>query len=299
MNGLTVSIPTTLKWYQTQIDRWMHLVFPPEVCEDKDIRNYRFLEEALELVQAGGCTRERAYELVDYVYGRPVGEKVQEVGGVMVTLAGWCEVHGVDLQSAAMNELERVNRPEIMQKIRDKQASKVGTSALPGLLGKQEIIRGRTYVLKDGKVGVFVGTHPQDAECLVFCQAQVARVNYFDAEDVDIDWQATFVRHQLGEPWSDGSSLIKVSAAGEPLRAIPVNTVISDELSRSEVDAQYHLNSTASVAVSNSHKCSKDMSACPRGTKVYLIGQGGVGVLATYDGLPFWIEWAALPGRAD
>ena len=212
MNGLTVSIPTTLKWYQTAIAHWLLEVFPPEICKDKDIRNYRFLEEALELVQAGGCTRERAYELVDYVYGRPVGEKAQEVGGVMVTLAGWCEVHGVDLQSAAMNELERVNRPEIMQKIRDKQASKVGTSALPGLLGKQEIIRGRTYVLKDGKVGVFVGTHPQDAECLVFCQAQVARVNYFDAEESDIDWQLTFVRDQLGEQIGRASCRERVSS---------------------------------------------------------------------------------------
>lgn len=61
---------------------------------------------------------------------------------------------------------------------------------------------------------------------------------------------------------------------------------------------EFKLNTSKTVAVSTEYRTSKDMSKCPRNVKVYLIGQGGVGVLAEYRGEPFWIEWAALPARA-
>lgn len=60
----------------------------------------------------------------------------------------------------------------------------------------------------------------------------------------------------------------------------------------------YKLNSEKTVAVATETRCSKDMASCPRGVKCYLVGEGGVGHLAIYDGDPFWIEWAPVPGRA-
>ena len=60
--------------------------FTEEICRDRVQRNHRFLEEALELVQSLGCTASEAHQLVDYVFGRPVGEPTQELGGAIITL---------------------------------------------------------------------------------------------------------------------------------------------------------------------------------------------------------------------
>ncbi|MDB5412108.1 MAG: hypothetical protein JWR10_443, partial [Rubritepida sp.] len=94
--------------FQARVIRWIRHCFGAEVAADKVERNHRFLEEALELVQAGGCTASEAHQLVDYVFGRPVGEVPLEVGGVMNTLAALCTAHGVDLDAAAETELARV-----------------------------------------------------------------------------------------------------------------------------------------------------------------------------------------------
>ncbi|MFX5747833.1 hypothetical protein ABTE19_23195, partial [Acinetobacter baumannii] len=71
-------------------------------------RNHRFFEEATELVQSTGMTQSEAHQLVDYVYGRPVGEPVQEVGGVMVTLAALCLAAKMDMHAAGETELARI-----------------------------------------------------------------------------------------------------------------------------------------------------------------------------------------------
>ena len=94
-------------------------------------RNHRFLEEALELVQACGCTAEDAHKLVDYTFGRPKGDATQEVGGVMVTLAALCHAQSLDLGHCAQLELDRINAPGIIEKIRAKQAAKPKIGPLP------------------------------------------------------------------------------------------------------------------------------------------------------------------------
>lgn len=90
---------------------------------------YRFLEEALELAQANGCSREDAHSLVDYVLSRPIGRPELEVGAVMVTLASLCNAAGIDMTNAADEELER-NWGRI-DAIRRKQESKPVGSPLP------------------------------------------------------------------------------------------------------------------------------------------------------------------------
>lgn len=97
---------------------------------DKPQRNQRFIEEALELVQANGITKEECLQLVDYVYGRPAGEPKQEIGGVMTTLATLCFAYEFDMTECGEVELARCW--ENIDKIRAKQALKPKNSPLPG-----------------------------------------------------------------------------------------------------------------------------------------------------------------------
>lgn len=116
--------------FQARVQPWMHACFGAEVSANAIERNHRHLEESLELVQACGCTQSEAHQLVDYVFGRPVGEKSQEVGGVMVTLAALCLAQGVDMHVSAEVELARIWNQ--VAQIRTKQAGKPKHSPLPG-----------------------------------------------------------------------------------------------------------------------------------------------------------------------
>lgn len=115
--------------YQRQVHRWMLKCFGGQITADRMERNHRFLEEALELVQANGCTQSEARQLVDYVFGRPVGDPDQEVGGVMVTLAALCTASGLEMQAAGERELSRIWTK--VEQIRAKQAAKPKHSPLP------------------------------------------------------------------------------------------------------------------------------------------------------------------------
>ena len=115
--------------FQARVQPWMMECFGAEISADGAERNHRFLEESLELVQACGCTASEAHQLVDYVYGRPVGERAQEVGGVMVTLAALCLAQGLDMHAAGETELARIWTK--VEAIRAKQTAKPKHSPLP------------------------------------------------------------------------------------------------------------------------------------------------------------------------
>ena len=121
--------PDATEPFQQRVQPWMMSCFGPEISADRIKRNHRFIEEALELVQATGCTKSEAHQLVDYVYSRPVGEPPQEVGGVMVTLAALCLANGYDMHEAGETELARIWTK--VEKIRAKQAAKPKHSPLP------------------------------------------------------------------------------------------------------------------------------------------------------------------------
>lgn len=116
--------------FQNRVAPWMLACFGVEISADINERNHRFLEEALELVQSEGCTANEAHQLVDYVFGRDVGEPHQEVGGVMVTLAALCLATDLDMHRAGEDELARIW--EKVEQIRAKQAAKPKHSPLPG-----------------------------------------------------------------------------------------------------------------------------------------------------------------------
>lgn len=111
-----------LRTFQSRVNEWMQVCFGEEIGRDKLERNRRFLEESLELVQANGCSQREAHQLVDYVFGREVGQLTQEVGGVMVTLASLCEASDIDMVSCGRVELERIWTK--IEEIRAKHATK-------------------------------------------------------------------------------------------------------------------------------------------------------------------------------
>lgn len=116
--------------FQHRVKPWMLACFGEEISRDGIERNHRFLEEALELVQSLGCTASEAHQLVDYVFGRDIGQPHQEAGGVMVTLAALCLAHGLDMDKAGEDELTRIWTK--VKQIRAKQAAKPAHSPLPG-----------------------------------------------------------------------------------------------------------------------------------------------------------------------
>lgn len=59
----------------------------------------------------------------------------------------------------------------------------------------------------------------------------------------------------------------------------------------------HKLNADQTVAVATDVFWNEDMSACPRGAKVQLLGAGGVAVYGDYHGDPFWVGWCPLPKR--
>lgn len=119
----------SLYQFQLEVRDWMLACFGPEISDNVTERNYRFLEEALELVQSAGLKPDEAHKLVDYVFSRPVGAPPQETGGVMVTLAAWANAMSLSIHKCADDELARcrVN----IDKIREKQKGKPMRSPLP------------------------------------------------------------------------------------------------------------------------------------------------------------------------
>lgn len=120
--------PIPADTFQHRVWPWMMACFGAEISGDKQERNHRFIEESLELVQSTGCTESEAHQLVAYVYGRPTGEPIQEVGGVMVTLAALCLAQNINMHDAGETELARIWTK--IEQIRAKQAAKPRNSPL-------------------------------------------------------------------------------------------------------------------------------------------------------------------------
>ena len=120
------------KTFQVRTHEWATECFGEATARDVRERNHRFVEEALELAQSCGMTAEDGHRLVDYVFGRSVGEKAQEVGGTMVTLAALCTAHDIDMMDAAETELSRITSPSVMERVRAKHKAKPRFGPLPG-----------------------------------------------------------------------------------------------------------------------------------------------------------------------
>ena len=116
--------------FMMRVHRWMLACFGAEISADRLERGDRLLEEVLELLKSGDYPRERVAALENYVWGSSKVGPSQEVGGVMVTLAAYCLAYEIDMHAAAEAEYERISTPEMIEKIRAKQAAKPTGSAL-------------------------------------------------------------------------------------------------------------------------------------------------------------------------
>lgn len=119
---------------------WARSCFGPVIATNRAKRNHRFFEEATELVQANGMTREDAHKLVDYTFDRPAGDPVKEAGAALLTLGAICEASDLDMHAAGEDELKR-NWANI-DKIRAKQAAQPEGTPLPGALPESGDQRG-------------------------------------------------------------------------------------------------------------------------------------------------------------
>lgn len=108
--------------YQDEVMHWGDECFGKELNWNKSQRNHRFIEEALELVQACNMSKKDVLMLVDYVYSREIGEIAQEVGGTVVSLAALCATQDINMFEQGEKELARVwtKIPEIKAKQRTK-----------------------------------------------------------------------------------------------------------------------------------------------------------------------------------
>lgn len=118
--------------YQDRVAAAHHALFhddPTDIAE----RVARFFEEATETCQAFGLDFADAHQLVNYTYDRPVGEPAKEIGAAMLTLTSLCVVAGYNLMECAEADLEKLQRPETIARIRAKRSTRHGRGPLPGI----------------------------------------------------------------------------------------------------------------------------------------------------------------------
>ncbi len=109
---------------QQRVTSWVKKVFDDATRTNIKERALRVVEEAIELAQVCGVERSTVHRLVDYVYWRPAGEAWQEIGGIMVTVYAAAHALNVDGDTAFETELDRIQRPEVIERIQRRQIEK-------------------------------------------------------------------------------------------------------------------------------------------------------------------------------
>ena len=135
--------------FQSRMCQWVLSCFGPKLLMGKKERAHRLLEEAIELAQASGLSKDEALLTMDYVYERPPGEVIQEVGGVYTCLSALCSAHDIDMVDAAEAELERIEG--LQEQIRVKNLTKPRSENRPASGDLQQLYQ---------QIREFVGQRP-------------------------------------------------------------------------------------------------------------------------------------------
>ena len=112
-----------LSLFQHRVLTWFEACFGAHMVKKRKRRLYAFFEEANELIQSGGMTREEAHAMVDHVFNRAPGEFSQEVAGAFTTLCMVANSHNLELEVVGEKELARVW--QAIPLIQAKQAEKL------------------------------------------------------------------------------------------------------------------------------------------------------------------------------
>jgi hypothetical protein len=117
--------------YQHRVAAAHYALFHDDPTDTAE-RLARYAEETNEVLQAFGMSREDMHRLVDYTWDRPAGEPAKEIGAALLTLTSLCVVAGYDVMACGEADLEKLQRPETIARIRAKRATRHGRGPLPG-----------------------------------------------------------------------------------------------------------------------------------------------------------------------
>lgn len=95
-----------IKKFQELYNTAVRKLLGDDAVDNTQERNHRFIEEAIELVQANGMSKSAVMALVDHVFSKPVGEIKQEAGGVLATFTTLCVQADIDIDEIAQDELD-------------------------------------------------------------------------------------------------------------------------------------------------------------------------------------------------
>lgn len=112
-----------LKEIESRVDIWLRDCVGHEVADNLEERNNRFCEEALELLQACGYTRQQIDAMADVVYSKsPSTDIAGACADVMVCLMPLARARQIDLTTALRETIKRnwANSNAIREKNRHK-----------------------------------------------------------------------------------------------------------------------------------------------------------------------------------
>lgn len=110
---------------QGRITGWVVSCLGLESLMDRKVRATRVLEEAIELAQAEGIQEHFVEAWVKRVYSRPPGEPIQEMAGIGFCLLAYAVCVDENLGHVVEAEVTRVSTPEMMKRIKERQAEKM------------------------------------------------------------------------------------------------------------------------------------------------------------------------------
>jgi hypothetical protein len=111
---------------------WAVRSFGKDHVSNLPVRSLRTVEESIELCQAFGVPKETVAQCVEMVYGKPRGEPMQEIGGVLMTIQVLCEQLDVEADTVFETEIRRVlQKPPKHFAERNQAKINLGMSAEP------------------------------------------------------------------------------------------------------------------------------------------------------------------------
>lgn len=112
-------IHATLDRVQDESSSWTTQTFGSLYLIHKKERLFRFMEEALETVQAGGMTEDELSQVIRQVYDRPADPDIKkEIGGALITLGTLAEAFGTRLDFCFRMAMARCWRDQDKIRIR-------------------------------------------------------------------------------------------------------------------------------------------------------------------------------------
>lgn len=103
---------------QEWVAGWLKLTLGVESLDNLRERAFRFIEEAMELAQACGVTRDEAQKLHSAVYEQRSGQFRKELGDAHLTLLALADTLRIDLLDCTKQRLEQLSDLKEIERVR-------------------------------------------------------------------------------------------------------------------------------------------------------------------------------------